>query len=87
MSITCIIELFDKDVWKNLQLRKDDSDSSINKLNQETSIIDIKYIGCIYTYRMQENIMYLLCIVYKPLFSTYVRMHVCLSVRIHGVSV
>ena len=31
--------------------------------------------------------MYLLCIVYKPLFSTYVRMHTCLSVRIHGFSV
>ena len=51
------------------------------------SIIDINYIGCIYTYRMQENIMHLLCIVYIPLFSMYVRMHVCLSVCIHGFSV
>ena len=32
----------------NLQLRNDDSDSSIKKLNEETFISHIRYIGCIY---------------------------------------
>ena len=69
-----------------IRFHKYQRDCLINKTYRALFCVFLDHPSYIYIYRMQENIMYLLCIIYKPLLSTYVRKHICLSVRIHRFS-